>query len=1335
MPARSFEGCARTDSSAGLTPRPGLARWRRGPRAGRLGPRMAETTDAAPDAPSVTASDAGTPAGGGGLTAGLPVAFIAIILSGATGLVFQSIWSRYLSHVFGASSVAISTTVTVFMAGLGLGAFLAGRVADRIKHPLMTYAFVEGLVGLWALLLPALVDPEGWLADVNRTLHAGDVGAFGLILGRFAAVLPILLVPTTLMGASLPLLSQHFVSRRGDAGNVGALVGALYAVTTLGACTGVGLGTFVLMPLLGVSATNGVAAFANLLLAAGLFAARGSLLRGRWTQGEPIRIFPSRPAASWLRAQAEEDAAAAGRDAEVAAGDAGPAPADAPLPVPPLARKAALVVFAVSGLASLCYEVVWSRALAMTIGSSFQSFGLILLTFLAGIAGGSAVASGTLAPRRLLGTSALTAGGLIFFAAAPFGVDRGLGVYLLVCLAFLLPIGVIGVGAAQQRRRVMAGPESPATPALLMLAVPASAGLLVPLVVDGRFAAIAGAVTVCLAAFLAVVVAFRRFPVLQLAMMALFIGVAAFVNYVFQDEVPCAFASLVSSVDSLADSVGLVRFFMFLTVALCTLPATVGMGAFFPLVLRLWSLGGQGVGRDVGVVYASNTLGSVLGAWLPGFVLMENLGMERTILVGIFLYLGSALVLLILGAADEGEDEGARGAEQAGDEGEGDEREGTRTPAWYAVTIYVLAPLIPALIAGAFFLGWRPEGAARWSLSQMTLGVFRVSLATDACSDAWGEPDLVYYHDGLSTTVTVERWGRHYALKNNGKVDASNGDDMPTQIMVSAYPLLLHEKGPADLDVAIIGFGSGVSVGTALDFPVASVDVIELERSIIDASKFFGDVNGLAYVKDTFPYVEMDRLTIVNDDGRNHLASTEKTYDVIISEPSNPWITGVSDLFTTDHFRIAKRRLREGGIFCEWVQLYELSPENIKTIYRTFASQFEHVAVFAAEDLSSDTVILGSDSPLPMDLRRVRRAMGHEGVSEELERAYVRSPFDVFARLLLGSRQEVMQFARIEHRRRGGAWTADPASNNPSDQGCTGPDCYRQPAPLNTDANALIELAAPRDLIGFPRFEGYLANIYSPDWPYGRMRRFATGFSEDGAARADEMAELALSLMAHGQKPEAAHFITRAQRAGRSRETYVAAEVLTKLMSTEGEPPVRVETPVPGPQLAAREARQLMEGFAEVRASVDAGAYGNALAAMEDIPAPLRMHSGPGLRLLYAYLLYKTAPGFPSRYRDAIDQLEDLVRGEADYVARHPEVFYLLGRAHDAELHFDKAVRNMRIYVQGRIRSLESAEPAPEDAPVSGEGDEASAADAAAKADRTDGDLAADEGTEDVTEE
>jgi len=409
---------------------------------------------------------------------------------------------------------------------------------------------------------------------------------------------------------------------------------------------------------------------------------------------------------------------------------------------------------------------------------------------------------------------------------------------------------------------------------------------------------------------------------------------------------------------------------------------------------------------------------------------------------------------------------------------------------------------------------------------------------------------------------------------------------------------------------------------------------------------------------------------VINDDGRNYLASTRKQYDVIMSEPSNPWITGVSDLFTTDNFRITKRRLKPGGIYCQWVQLYELSPENIKSIFRTFASQFRHVVVFAAEDLSSDTVILGSDSPLPLDLSRISSAFALPGVSDALERAYIHSPEDVLARTLLANRDEVLSYTRIERRRRGGQWIDYPDSNNDPDRGCSG-DCQRIPAPLNTD-NMHIEFAAPRDLIGFERYEGYLSTIYSPDWPYGRLLDNVSGFGE-GTEGAQNYARMALSLIAAGRKAEAAQFIHRSQDMGGGRLTLVAAEVITLLMTSDGEPAISIEPPVPGPQLAPREARQLSNGFDEV---------GAALSAMEEIPTPLRLHSGPALRFLYGYLLFKTSDAYPSRNREAIEQFEDLIRTDPDYVRSHPELHYFLARAHDAELNFDKALRNMRVYVE-----------------------------------------------------
>ena len=101
---------------------------------------------------------------------------------------------------------------------------------------------------------------------------------------------------------------------------------------------------------------------------------------------------------------------------------------------------------------------------------------------------------------------------------------------------------------------------------------------------------------------------------------------------------------------------------------------------------------------------------------------------------------------------------------------------------------------------------------------------------------------------------------------------------MPTQITVAAYLLLMHQQGPQDLDVAVVGFGSGVTVGTAMSFPLRSVDVIELERAIPEAARFFQDVNLLDYQLEEFPYVQMDRLSIINDDGRNYLASTDRMY-------------------------------------------------------------------------------------------------------------------------------------------------------------------------------------------------------------------------------------------------------------------------------------------------------------------------------------------------------------------------------------------------------------------------------------------------------------------------
>ncbi|AKF06847.1 hypothetical protein [Sandaracinus amylolyticus] len=1345
--------------------------------------------------------------------------YVAFVLSGASSLIFQTIWTRMLHHVFGATSVAISTVLTVFMAGLGLGTWIAGRFAHRIKHPIFAYAIAEVGVAIWGLLIPFMVASDGWLADVNAFLRQ-SLGAESttFMIARFLCVVPILLVPTTLMGTSLPLLSQHFARTEKDPEVVSAYVGTLYSVNTFGAACGPLLSAFVLMPNVGLGITNVVACSLNLTLALLIVAFREPLIGSKWGSGQKIEFLPGKepvadePAPEPVAVSELEPAEAAPakkkkkKSAEAAAKvDAPVASAEREVWIPPIARKMAFIAFALSGAAALCYEVVWSRALAMTIGSSIYSFALILETFLIGIASGSAAMSALMSRGRApLGGIGVAASLLTLIAMAPWAIDIQIGdgrthggdiptwiAVSVLPLVLIVLVAVYGIRKAQQEQALVemadvrtTRPDAFAAPGVIMLLVPLTCAILNAAYFSyGYLPKILASVVASLCIMLGCAISLRRHPVLLLAIIQLLIAGATTVSYVWQDEIPYAFAQLVVSIGDLPDHVGTVQLFMFFTAALCTLPATLGMGAMFPLTLRVWTAGGSGVARDVATVYTGNTLGSIVGSWLPGFVLLPLIGMERTLHVGIALNMLLALGMLIAGAAEpdtETEADKAKprtkispivslivplvilavatgvGLWMVGDDaairtaiglGAGatallivglwgllrvSERDradrnvkpptSAELPTWHAVTVYVLSPAIPALLALLYVGTHRPDSIMRWNLTQMTLGVFRVSLAEGMLDpESWGQPDLVYYHDGLSTTVSVERWGRHYALKNNGKVDASNGDDMPTQITVAAYPLLMHQNGPQDLDVAVVGFGSGVSVGTALSFPVRTVDVIELERAIPEAARFFQDVNFLEYTRDTFPYVEMDRLEIINDDGRNYLASTDRQYDVIISEPSNPWITGVSDLFTVDHFRITKRRLRPGGIYCQWVQLYEMSPENIKTIYRTFASQYRYVVVLAADDRSSDTVMLGSDAPLTFDLERMQRVWETPQVADrmtvhdQLERAYLHSPFDMLARVLLSSKDEIEVYTQIERRQRGGEWHVDYASTNTGT--CDAPGCVREPVVLNTDDNARIEFAAPRDLIGFERFEGYLATIYSPEWPFGRLEDHVRGFGE-GDARARNLAELAMSLIGHGRYEVAAHFIELSQQAGRARETAVALEVLTYLLSSEHEPRVRIEEPVPGPEMDRASAEQLVRGFERVRSAIDRAQWGAALGAMEDIPSPLRMHSGPAMRFLYGYLLYKAADGSFAQYRAAAEQFDDLIRTDEDYVTSHPEVFYFLARSRDSQGEYSEALDNMRLYVEARLTSSHADAL---EAPEAPEG-EAPASDAAGESDKTEHD-------------
>jgi spermidine synthase len=1011
------------------------------------------------------------------------LALTCFFLSGASGLMFEMVWTRGLTLVFGSTTLAISTVLTAYMGGLGLGSALAGRTSDRIRDPLRAYALAELGVGLYALALPLVLTRypalNSWLwasfGDVGAVVGSPRPGWNYALLStvRFLASAGLLLVPTTLMGATLPLLGRYLVSRPSEMGGLGARLGSLYAVNLFGAVAGAFLAGFAFLPTLGVRLTNISAAGVNLTLAAVVLLARPLIERREQRPG--------------LDALAEQLGV-----------DLSPRPPLAASDLPARLRRLVLIGFALSGLTAMTLQVLWTRALAVVLGSSVFSFTLILLAFLVGLGGGSVV------------------------------------------------FGRVADRVAQPVRAL----------ALLHLGIAATVGL----------------------------------------------------SYLITDELPFVFAALVSSTRAGVDAIQICQF-----VAACAtvLPATFLMGGVFPFTIRIVAAHFDRVGTDIGRAYAVNTVGAIAGSFLSGFVVLPLLGLQR----GIY---AATLVGLALSAL-----------------------------------LFLLAPALPRrqrLLGAGLAAALAVTGAVlpRWNLVNFSVGFFRVSIAKDyierrAQRRGWDKPDLVFYEDGISTTVSVDRWGKTYSMKNNGKVDASSDADMSTQISVGLLPLLLypHEVATRPPRVALVGFGSGVTAGSITQFPIAALEVVELEPAIYRASRFFEHVNHR-------PLTD-GRVRARVGDGRNFLTQGRDRFDVIVSQPSNPWITGVSNLFTQEYFRAVRGRLAPGGIFCQWAQLYELAPWNVKSIYRTLRAEFAHVMVFSPEDLSSDTILIASNEPFALDRQRIEQRLADPRTGAEARRAGLTSAHDVLAHLLLGP-EEV--------------------------------EAFSAGAPLNTDDNARIEFNAPRDLLGHSRFEPYLARVYGPRWPYGRLEGLVRGY---GPGEAAARGELSRSLLSHGKTREAELWAQKAQDSGGGAQAE-RARLLLQLVDTREDrdpeiplaPADDLQPPLVPADLLARHGERVRREYAEIQALIGARRYATAYKVLEAWPEELFGRLGHDFALVSGFLHYKT-----EFYADAVEQLKPLAE-DAAYARRRPAVLYYLGRAHYASVTYGKAVAALDRYIDAQ---------------------------------------------------
>ena len=650
---------------------------------------------------------------------------------------------------------------------------------------------------------------------------------------------------------------------------------------------------------------------------------------------------------------------------------------------------------ALSGATGLAYEVVWLRRMGLVLGGSSVAGALTVGAFMAGLGVGAAAVSryASRGPLR-----AVRIYGLLEAAAALWALGFPLGMGLLtattthwpalrwvVAVALLMPpataLGatwpLLGAHLSTRRANLLyaanttgavlgvllttfvalpalgvrgtevaaalvglfiavgaqASPLPPATERVddtptraprVLLAVAAATGLasLGLQMVWFRLAAVAFGATVqtmggVLAVFLAAVAAGAELgrrvpgdPGVRLGQATTATGALALVGAIGWGQLP--YVSALSF--ELVGASGMLP--AHLVVAALTMGgAPVASGAAFTLAVRcLGTHPGQGAGR----LYAANTLGSIAGAWAGGLWMVPALDLAGSVRV----FAGLAA---LAGVA------------------------WTRRP-WPLVVVGGLAVVQPG-----------------WDARLFAVGVhLRVSDFADRSRDAvrsfadegW---TLLYYDQGHTGAVAVGRSDRtgNVWLSVNGKVDASTGDDMPTQQLSGQLPVRIADR-PAD--VLVVGLASGVTVGAVLEeLGVEQVTVVELEPSVVPASHFFDHVNGRPL---TDP-----RTRLVIDDARAWLARSDERFDVIVSEPSNPWISGVSNLFTEEYWTLARRRLRPGGVFAQWVQLYGMGPEQVKGLLRTFDHVFDDVWLFETIE-GTDLLLVGvpGGHPLPADL-------------------------------------------------------------------------------------------------------------------------------------------------------------------------------------------------------------------------------------------------------------------------------------------------------------------------------------------------------------------------------
>jgi len=756
---------------------------------------------------------------------------VCFFISGMCGLIYEILWLRMLTLVFGCTLFAVSTVLTVFMGGLALGSLLIGRYIDKWKNVLFIYGLVEVGIGLYCLFIPSLF-------DIVKLLYIAFYKTFPLSFHfstfvRFLLCSFTILLPTVFMGSTLPILCKFFIkelpSSESDS-KVGKKVGFLYAINTLGAVLGTVIAGFLLLQILGIKILNYSAVAMNIgvgLLCISFSQRIKDYLIVVSPENNSSNDSPSNQNFN-NEVRVRENLDINGR---------------------------ALCIFILIGLglcgfSSMIYEVVWTRVLCLIIGSSVYAFSTMLTTFIFGIGLGSLLFSWLWKDRPVK---------LVLFGI----VELGIGLYSLL-----------------------------------------------------------------------LIYCFEKLPFFFLGLFSL---------------TPLSF--------------GIPIWIQFLICFLVMLIPTILMGASFPIASQIYTRSLERVGKSIGTLYFSDTIGCIFGSSLAGFLFIPVIGTQNTIFFAVFINIMLGLVAILFFR-----------------------RLGQK--------VMMISLALGAILA-LFYItpGWNKQvmnsGASIYATRGMKRFVFKELLE---------DSDIVYYKEGIDSTVSVHRTPDGIHMKTNGKIEGGTGRDMRTQLLLGYLPVLLH-KDPKN--ILIIGCGTGITAGAVAQCRVKSIDLVELEEGVIEGAKFFKGVNRNV--------LEDRKLNAIINDGRNHLLITPKVYDVIMSAPSYIWTAGVANLFTEEFYKLCKEKLSKDGIMAQWVQIYGMSYYDVRTIIKTFTNVFKHTTLCFSS--LGDIILIGAKEEQNVDyLKFKEHFLSNPLIKEDLEKIKVNSPLSLLTSSFLLNKDEVEKY-------------------------------------------------------------------------------------------------------------------------------------------------------------------------------------------------------------------------------------------------------------------------------------------------------------------------------------